>query len=49
MINKEKAIEFLARMKEGDRRCNALIMFMSAMFMMSEDDVLNNIKRLAEE
>ena len=49
MTNKEKAQAFLGYLAERDSRCQALLMFMSAMFMMSEADVLNNIKRLAEE
>lgn len=48
MTNKEKAIQFLDLMSKGDQRCNALLMFMSAMFMMSELEVLGNIQRLAE-
>lgn len=48
MTNKEKAIQFLVLLSEGDKRCNALLMFMSAMFMMSELEVLANIQRLAE-
>ncbi|HET6890489.1 MAG TPA: hypothetical protein VFH31_05255 [Pyrinomonadaceae bacterium] len=49
MTNKEKAIQFLDLMRKGDKRCNAILMFMSALFMMNELEVLANIQRLATE
>lgn len=49
MTNKEKAIQSLVILSEGDKRCDAILMFMSAMFMMNELEVLANIQRLATE
>ena len=49
MTNKEKAQAFLGYMADGDNRCKALLMFMSSISMMNYAQILNNIKRLADE
>lgn len=49
MTNKEKAVVFMKAHESNDPRCNMLIMFMSALFMITHEQVLIQIKKLAEE
>lgn len=49
MNNQDKAKLFMKSHQEKDHRCKMLIMFMSAMFMMTPEQVLTQIKKLAEE
>jgi hypothetical protein len=49
MTNQDKAKLFMKANSDNDPRCNMLIMFMSAMFMITPEQVLTQIKKLAEE
>jgi hypothetical protein len=49
MTNKEKAVEFLRLMKQGDSRCDVLIMMLSHAYSISWGECLARINAIADE